>query len=340
MRSENPHYLRVTKALERSPKRWLVTGVAGFIGSHLAERLLSLNQVVVGLDNLQTGLESNLDLLRSHKNAKSFQFWKADIREPLTIDNFDFVLHQAALASVPRSIENPQEFHETNVTGFLNVLQACVESPKKPRLVYASSSAVYGDSPHLPHKEERLGQCLSPYAATKRMNEIYAEAFANCYGLNSVGLRYFNVFGPRQDPNSPYAAVIPIWIKSLLSGEPLMINGDGSYSRDFCYVENVVQANLLAATSDIQGHDVFNVGSGRATTLLELAQILRSLASKHLESFRDPGQTHADTRRGDIAHSSADIQQASSKINYKPTFDIRDGLFETMEWTEPSVKRT
>ncbi len=326
--------------LTARPRKWLVTGGAGFIGSHLVQKLLSLGQQVVVLDNLATGKRDNLDDAIQGapiEHRGKIRFVKGDITDKHVCssasDGVDYVLHQAGLGSVPRSIERPADTHAANVTGTLNMLWAAREAGVK-RFVYASSSSVYGDEPTLPKIESRVGQPLSPYAASKAMCEMYAKVFHRCYELESVGLRYFNVFGPRQDPDGPYAAVMPLWIKALRKGEPVYINGDGETSRDFCYVANVVQANLLAATAQHPELkcEVFNVARGDRTTLNHLfAAIRESLQS------RDPGLGHPEPvyrefRAGDVRHSQADTSHIRRLLGYEPTHDVKQGLTEALEW--------
>jgi UDP-N-acetylglucosamine 4-epimerase len=326
--------------LSAAPATWLVTGAAGFIGSNLLETLLSLGQTVTGLDNLSTGRAENLAQVRAAVGParwRNFRWIKGDIRDAATCRRVtrgvDYVLHQAALGSVPLSLEDPIQTHDSNVNGFINILWAAHGNGVK-RFVFASSSAVYGDDTTLPQKENRIGRCLSPYATSKRINELYADVFARCYGLEAVGLRYFNVFGPRQDPNGAYAAVIPKWIAALLDNEPVCINGDGSTSRDFCYVANVVQANLLAATTKNPQavNRQFNIAVGAQTTLTELFNLLRDgLSSAHQNVARCQPR-YGEFRAGDILHSQADIGQARRLLGYRPTHDLRQGLDEALEW--------
>jgi UDP-N-acetylglucosamine 4-epimerase len=334
------------KNLQHAPKRWLVTGVAGFVGSNLLEGLLKLDQTVVGLDNFATGYRRNLEEVQTRVEAKQwtrFRMIEGDI-EDLEIckkatEGADFVLHQAALGSVPRSISEPLATHASNVNGFLNLLVAALDNKVK-RFVYASSSSVYGDQPELPKVEEKTGRLLSPYAVTKAVNELYASVFATCYGLNSVGLRYFNVFGRRQDPNGAYAAVIPKWIAAMIRNEPIQINGDGETSRDFCYIENVVQANLLAATVENPEavNRVYNVAVAERTSLNELFALLRKLLlprHSHLETFKP---VYGPFRAGDVRHSLADIGMARRLLGYEPEYRIEDGLTEALEWYEADLE--
>ena len=331
-----------TRSLQASPKIWLVTGVAGFIGSNLLEQLLKLDQTVVGLDNFSTGKQQNLDEVQSLVGPgrwDRFSFVEGDIRDLDTCHRVcsgaDYILHEAALGSVPRSLEDPITTNANNVTGFLNMLVAARDAGVK-RFVYAASSSTYGDHPALPKVEERIGRPLSPYAVTKYVNELYADVFARCYGLRTVGLRYFNIFGPRQDPDGAYAAVIPKWVSSLLRGEPVFINGTGETSRDFCYIRNAIQANLLAATVErAEAIDqVYNVAVNARTTLLELFTLLRDgLAARH-PHLKDAQPVHRDFRAGDVLHSQADIGKARRLLGYEPTHSIGQGLAESLGWYE------
>jgi len=319
---------------------WLVTGSAGFIGSNLLETLLRLDQLVIGLDNYATGSRGNLDQVRDLVGPdrwKHFLKMDGDIRDLETCrrasHGVDYILHQAALGSVPRSLANPGDSHATNVTGFLNMLVAARDNNVK-RFVYASSSSVYGDHPALPKVEDVIGQCLSPYAATKRANELYAEVFGQCYGIATIGLRYFNVFGPRQDPEGPYAAVIPKWIAAMIRNEPICINGDGQTSRDFCYVANVVQANLLAATvrRPQAVNQVYNVARGDRTSLNELFHFLRDRllpSCPHLNTCRP---VYRAFRPGDVRHSEADTSKATRLLGYEPSHTVEQGLSEALDW--------
>ena len=332
-------YTQVSEQLVNEPRRWLITGVAGFIGSALLERLLDLGQTVVGVDNFSNGSQRNLDdVLAIHPDYKlQFRFVEGDLRDPAVCQDVcadvDVVLHQAAIGSVPRSIKDPLPYHATNVTGFVNLVLAARDAGAK-RIVYASSSSVYGDSAALPKHEDAIGKPLSPYAATKRMNEIYAQVFGDVYGLEMVGLRYFNVFGRRQDPNGQYAAVIPRWIANLRAGTPCVIFGDGSSSRDFCYVDNVVQANLLAGTAPdpaVTG-TVYNVGCNGRTDLLELFAILRDNLAKVQPEIARAEPEHTAPRAGDIPHSQASIDKITAALGYAPSHDIAEGLAETVDW--------
>lgn len=318
-------------------KTWLVTGVAGFIGSNLLESLLKNDQQVIGLDNFLRGKQQNIDdvLLQLPKEkTKNFTFVEGDIRDYKTCEEVtrgvDYVLHQAALGSVPYSLNDPIMMNDINVTGFLNLLRAA-EQNKVSRFVYASSSSVYGDSNELPNIESHIGNLLSPYAVSKRTNELYGIAFHRCYNISTIGLRYFNVFGPRQDPESMYAAVIPLWTRSLLKNQPCYINGDGLNSRDFCYVDNVVQANIKAAlTQNFHAYgEVFNVAFGKRTNLLELYTLIKGYLG--IDEKIQP--LHREKRPGDILHSLANIDKAKHLLGYNPLFSLEDGLKITAEWT-------
>jgi UDP-N-acetylglucosamine 4-epimerase len=330
-----------TKAeLAATPKVWVVTGAAGFIGSNLLETLLRLNQKVVGLDNLSTGYSGNLDQVQAAVGPdrwKNFTWIEGDIQDAATcrgaVKGAAYVLHQAALGSVPRSVAQPTETNASNVTGFLNMLWAARENGIQ-RFVFASSSSVYGDATTLPQVEENIGNCLSPYAVTKRVNELYASVFAQCYGMQSIGLRYFNVFGPRQDPNGAYAAVIPKWIAAMIKNEAIYVNGDGSTSRDFCYVANVVQANLLAATTaGAQAvNTVYNIALGDETTLTGLFNMLRERLLGTHPHLRELKPIHRAFQPGDVRHSRADISKARRLLGYAPTHRIENGLDEALSW--------
>lgn len=322
------------------PRTWLITGVAGFIGSNLLHRLLSEGQTVKGLDNLATGHTKNLDdvrLLVGRENWERFDFIKGDIRDRTTCrsacEDVTHVLHQAALGSVPRSIQDPVTSAMVNAQGFLNMLTAASDVGIQ-RFVYASSSAVYGSHPMLPKREAVIGEPLSPYSATKLSNEIFATAYGRCYGTECIGLRYFNVFGPRQDPDGAYAAVIPKWVASMLRGERADINGDGETSRDFCYVENVVQANLRAATTSNSEavNQVYNVAGGRRITLRQLFDKISAGLAERMPSLRSLEPTYRSFRAGDIRHSEADISKATSLLGYEPTHDVMHGLDLTLDW--------
>ncbi len=326
--------------LARRPCRWLVTGAAGFIGSHLVERLLRLGQEVVGLDNFATGKPENLLDIQSCVDASHWQrftFVEADICEfeacRQAAEGVDYVLHQAALGSVPRSLEDPISSNRANIDGFLNMLVAARDARVK-RFVYAASSSTYGDHPGLPKVEDQIGRPLSPYAVTKYVNELYADVFARSYGLECIGLRYFNVFGPRQDPQGAYAAVIPRWIEALCRGETARINGDGETSRDFCYIENTVQANLLAATSNNADacNTVYNVAVGDRTSLNDLFGTIRDLLSRERPELAKVAAQYGDFRPGDVRHSQADISRARDLLGYAPTHTVAQGLAQTCAW--------
>jgi UDP-N-acetylglucosamine/UDP-N-acetylgalactosamine 4-epimerase len=323
---------------------WLITGVAGFIGSNLLEKLLIFNQKVVGLDNFETGYQDNIKQAISDANKISgkdtsvnFKFIDGDIRNLDTCfkacKNVDFILHQAALGSVPRSIEDPISTNKANVDGFLNMLFACYKSSVK-RFIYASSSATYGDHPDLPKIEEKIGEVLSPYALTKYVNELYANVFAKSYGLKSIGLRYFNVFGKRQDPDGPYAAVIPKWISSMINNEDVFINGDGETSRDFCYIDNVVQINLLSAIVDNEHayNQVYNVALNEKTSLNELYKMIEKRLFKKLSHLKKKKPIYRDFRVGDVKHSQANIDKAKLLLRYQPRFSLSSGMDEAMDW--------
>ena len=319
---------------------WLVTGAAGFIGSNLLEALLKLDQQVVGLDNFATGHQRNLDEVRALVSAEQwarFRFVLGDIRAledcQAACAGVDYVLHQAALGSVPRSVADPVLTNSANVTGFLNMLVAARDAGTR-RFVYAASSSTYGDHPALPKVEDNIGRPLSPYAVTKYVNELYADVFARNYGFGSIGLRYFNVFGPRQDPDGAYAAVIPKWVASMLRNEPVFINGDGETSRDFCFVDNAVQANLLAAlTNDADAvNQVYNVAVGDRTSLNELYELLRTNLLGRCSHLRDAVPIRRAFREGDVLHSLADIGKAARRLGYAPKYPIREGLALCMGW--------
>ncbi|AIZ33598.1 NAD-dependent epimerase/dehydratase family protein [Pseudomonas sp. K1(2024)] len=332
-------YEQLIESLPKTPRTWLVTGVAGFIGSNLLETLLKLGQRVVGLDNFATGHQRNLDEVQGSVSAEqwaAFRFIEGDIRKledcAKACVGVDHVLHQAALGSVPRSINDPITTNGTNIDGFLNMLVAARDEGVKS-FVYAASSSTYGDHPGLPKVEDVIGKPLSPYAVTKLVNEIYADVFARTYGFKTVGLRYFNVFGKRQDPNGAYAAVIPKWAAAMIEGEPVYINGDGETSRDFCFIENTVQANLLAATTDREEatNQVYNVAVSGRTSLNQLFAALRdALAANDIQYPHDP--VYRDFRAGDVRHSQADIGKARTLLGYDPGFDIADGIAKAMPW--------
>jgi len=326
--------------LAASPKTWLVTGAAGFIGCNLVEALLTLDQKVIGLDNFATGHEKNLAQVQESVGPErwaKFSLKRGDIRDLITCHTVcrgvDYVLHQAALGSVPRSIEDPLLTHASNNTGFINMLVAARDAKVK-RFVYAASSSTYGDHPGLPKVEDVIGKPLSPYAVTKYVNELYADVFARCYGTESMGLRYFNIFGRRQDPEGAYAAVIPKWVASMIKNEPVYVNGDGETSRDFCYIDNVIQANLLAATSENPAavNQVYNIAVGERTSLNQLFEAIRVNLLPHYPHLADAKPVYRDFRAGDVRHSLADISKVRSLLGYEPTHRIDEGLAEAMEW--------
>jgi len=327
-------------SLKERPRRWLLTGSAGFIGSNLLEALLRADQQVVSLDNFATGHRRNLEQVRAAVGEESWarhRFIEADIADPdacrRACEGADVVLHQAALGSVPRSIKDPLNTHRANATGFLNMLTAAKDAGVS-RFIYAASSSTYGDSPTLPKVEDVIGKPLSPYAVTKYLNELYADVFGRCYGLPTIGLRYFNVFGPRQDPEGAYAAVIPRWVAAMMSGQACTINGDGETSRDFCYVANAVQANLRAALAD-DPHalgQVYNVAAGQRTTLLQLHQLLSSALREMLPGLSVQAPVFAGFREGDVRHSLADIGKARSLLGYEPSHDVSAGLRAAVGW--------
>lgn len=325
-------------SIQAEPKTWLVTGCAGFIGSNLLETLLLMNQKVVGLDNFSTGFQHNLDEVQqsvSEEQWARFNFIEGDIRDlgacKKAVSGVDYVLHQAALGSVPRSLDDPITTNSVNISGFLNMLVAAREAGIKS-FVYAASSSTYGDHPDLPKVEDKIGKPLSPYAVTKYVNELYADVFARAYGFSSVGLRYFNVFGKRQNPDGAYAAVIPKWTASMIKGEDVFINGDGETSRDFCFVENAVQANLLAAANmPEQGSQVFNVAVNARTSLNELFAHLASTLEKNGVKY-EKQPVYRDFRNGDVRHSQADITKAHDQLGYNPTHNILEGIEVAMPW--------
>ncbi|WP_108063675.1 SDR family oxidoreductase [Poseidonibacter lekithochrous] len=339
-------YEKIKKQLLYNPRTWLVTGCAGFIGSNLIEVLLKLDQKVVGLDNFSTGHQYNLDQVKelvTDTQWNNFSFTKGDISDYETCDNItkgvDIILNQAALGSVPRSIDNPVLSNNSNVTGFLNILTAAKKNGVK-RFVYASSSSVYGDSEELPKIEERTGNLLSPYAVTKYINELYMGVFYKCYGFESIGLRYFNVFGRRQDPNGSYAAVMPKWISSMLNGEDVYINGDGETSRDFTYIDNVIQANILAATTtNVEAFaKAYNTAAGGRETLNNLFSAIKNGLEKKIDSLKINDVIYRDFRPGDIRHSNANIIKAKEILGYEPTHTLKEGLSESLEWYINDIK--
>ncbi|MGR3896720.1 MULTISPECIES: NAD-dependent epimerase/dehydratase family protein [Pseudomonas] len=332
-------YERLIQDLPHSPKTWLITGVAGFIGSNILEVLLTLNQRVVGLDNFATGHQHNLNEVQRQVSAQQwagFNFIEGDIRNladcRTACGDVDYVLHQAALGSVPRSINDPLATNHTNIDGYLNMLVAARDAGVKS-FVYAASSSTYGDHPGLPKVEDFIGKPLSPYAVTKYVNELYAEVFARTYGFTTIGLRYFNVFGKRQDPEGAYAAVIPKWTAAMIKGEDVYINGDGETSRDFCFIENAVQANLLAATTTQEAarNQVYNVAVSGRTNLNHLFESLKTtLASNGVTYAKGP--VYRDFRAGDVRHSQADVGKAQRLLGYAPQFDIDKGIEKAMPW--------
>ncbi len=337
-------YTNALEKISNEPRTWLITGVAGFIGSNLLEHLLMQKQKVVGLDNFMTGYQKNLDMVRQGVGEelwKNFNFIEGDIRDLDTCKNactgVQHVLHQAAIGSVPRSIIDPILTNTCNIDGFLNLLVAANEA-KVQSFVYAASSSTYGDSPTLPKVEDVIGKPLSPYAVTKYVNELYADVFNKCYGLNTIGLRYFNVFGRRQDPNGAYAAVVPQWFSALLQGNEVYINGDGETSRDFCYIDNVVQINILAslATGDAC-NKIYNVAFGQRTTLNELFDLVQTEVLRHKPDAPKQTPTYREFRAGDVRHSLADISRSKSLLGYEPSFNVREGLELAGKWYSENV---
>jgi UDP-N-acetylglucosamine/UDP-N-acetylgalactosamine 4-epimerase len=333
-------YEQVQKRIRATPRTWLVTGAAGFIGSHLLETLLKLDQRVIGLDNFSTGSRNNLEQVKqavTEGQWKNLRFVEGDIRALDTCRracrSVNLVLHQAALGSVPRSLADPVATHDSNITGFLHMLVAA-HGAGVSRFVYAGSSAIYGDHPGLPRVESEIGRPLSPYAMTKYANELYAGIFARCYGFPSIGLRYFNVFGPRQDPNGAYAAVIPAWVAGMIRNEPVFINGDGKTSRDFCYIDNVVQANLLAAMTDDPAtlNQVYNVAVNETTSLNELFEMIRSLLEPRYPHLRNCRPIYREFRPGDVQFSLGNIDKAKRLLGYLPARKVRQGLEQTIDW--------
>ena len=332
-------YTKIKKTLLVNPKIWLITGVAGFIGSNLLETLLKLDQKVVGLDNFSTGNEYNLKEVQglvSKKQWANFTFIKGNISNlkscQLACQGIDYVLHQAAIGSVPRSIKDPINTNKSNITGFLNMLVAAKDANVK-NFVYAASSSTYGDHKKLPKKEHIIGNPLSPYAVTKYVNELYADVFNKSYEFNSIGLRYFNVFGKRQTPNSTYAAVIPKWIHAIIKSEEIFINGDGKTSRDFCFIENAIQANILAATNTNKKalNNIYNIALGDRTSLNELYAMLQSAINKQ-SNIKHSKLIYRDFRAGDVKHSQADISKAKNLLGYRPTHKVKPGIDETINW--------
>lgn len=332
-------YQQCCEQLQQQPKTWLITGVAGFIGSNLLEKLLLLGQRVVGLDNFSTGFQHNLDEVQATVSAEqwqNFKFIQGDICNledcQTACAGVDYVLHQAALGSVPRSIENPIATNASNISGFVNMLVAAKETQVK-NFVYAASSSTYGDHPALPKQEDIIGNPLSPYAVTKYVNELYASVFQRCYGFNSIGLRYFNIFGKRQTPDGAYAAVIPKWTAAMIQGDTVYINGDGSTSRDFNYIANAVQANLLAATTENTAalNQIYNVAVGGRTDLNQLFNMLTETLAKNAVNYTQAA-VYRDFRAGDVRHSQADISKIQTLLGYQPQFNIAQGIEQAMPW--------
>lgn len=333
------HYQNTMESLIKSPESWLITGVAGFIGSNLLETMLHHNQTVIGLDNFATGHQKNLEQVKNTVTSEQWQrfsFIEGDIHDLDTCRNacqsVSYVLHQAALGSVPRSIADPITSNASNITGFLNMLIAARDAKVK-RFVYAASSSTYGDHPDLPKMEDRIGNPLSPYAVTKLVNELYAQVFARTYGFKTIGLRYFNVFGQRQDPNGAYAAVIPKWTAAMINCQPVYINGDGETSRDFCYIDNAVQANILAALApEKDANQVYNVAVGDRTTLNQLFELIRSGLEERFEHVKNLKPIYQEFRSGDVRHSQADISKACTQLHYQPTHKIHQGINQVVKW--------
>jgi UDP-N-acetylglucosamine 4-epimerase len=337
-------YERIQSELKEKPKTWLVTGAAGFIGSHLVEKLLKLNQNVLGIDNFSTGFQKNINSIQTmvtKRQWQNFKFYKRDICNYAECEQsckgVDFVLHQAALGSVPRSINDPIATNDVNISGFLNILTACKETKVKS-FIYAASSSTYGDNTNLPKKEEIIGNQLSPYAVTKYVNELYASVYSKCYGINTTGLRYFNVFGPRQDPDGAYAAVIPLWVNSMINDKDIYINGDGETSRDFCYIDNVIQANILAATKQFYNSNnpkgeahIYNIAVGENTSLNKLFEIINYNLNQLGIQIKSK-KINRQFRKGDVMHSLADITKVNQNLGYVPSHDIKKGLKETIKW--------
>ncbi len=332
-------YQEVLAQLNQTPQKWLITGVAGFIGSNLLETLLKNNQIVTGLDNFSTGHPYNLDQVKACVTPlqwQNFTLIEGDIRDLNTCtkacDKTTYVLHEAALGSVPRSIVDPINTNANNITGFLNMLVAARDAGVK-RFVYAASSSTYGDHPDLPKVEDKIGNPLSPYAVTKLVNELYAQVFAKTYGFKTIGLRYFNVFGQRQDPNGAYAAVIPKWVEAMITNKPVLINGDGETSRDFCYIDNTVQVNILAAVAgDEAANQIYNVAVGDRTTLNELFELIRAGLENDYRHLKDFKPVYQDFRAGDVRHSLADISKAENLLGYSPSHRIGAGINQALEW--------
>ena len=337
-------YEKLKERLKKNQNTWLITGVAGFIGSNLLEKLLILNQKVIGLDNFDTGYQYNIEQAIRDANktcdkdlSNNFEFINGDIKNlndcKKACDGVDYVLHQAALGSVPRSIEDPINTNKANIDGFLNILVASKDSKVKG-FVYATSSSTYGDYPGLPKVEDKTGKPLSPYAVTKTVNELYANVFANTYGFKTIGLRYFNVYGKRQDPNSSYAAVIPKWISAILNNEEIFINGDGETSRDFCYISDTVQINILAAMTKNKDatNQIYNVALNKRTSLKELYEIIENRIIEKTKGLKKKDPIYRDFRDGDVRHSQANIDKARKLLNYDPKYPISDGMDEAIDW--------
>ena len=344
-------YEQLQEHLKNNQNTWLVTGVAGFIGSNLLEKLLIINQKVVGLDNFDTGYQHNIDQAIEDANkatgkdlGDNFKFINGDIRElddcKQACNGVDYVLHQAALGSVPRSIEDPINTNRANIDGFLNMLVASKDA-KVRRFVYAASSSTYGDHPDLPKVEDKIGNPLSPYAVTKVVNELYASVFAKTYGFKAIGLKYFNIFGKRQDPNGAYAAVIPKWVAAILNKEDVFINGDGETSRDFCYIDNTVQMNLLAATTDNNEatDQVYNVALNDRTSLNTLYQMIEERLIQRTVGLERKEPIYRDFRAGDVRHSQANIDKAQNLLGYQPKYKISEGMDEAMDWYVSSLTK-
>jgi len=342
-------YEQLQEYLKSNQNTWLITGVAGFIGSNLLESLLILNQKVVGLDNFDTGHQHNIDQAIEDAEkvtgkllTNNFQFISGDIRNledcQQACNGVDYVLHQAALGSVPRSIEDPINTNRANIDGFLNMLVASKDANVK-RFIYAASSSTYGDHPDLPKVEDKIGSPLSPYAVTKVVNELYASVFAKTYGFKTIGLRYFNIFGKRQDPNGAYAAVIPKWVSAILNKEDVFINGDGETSRDFCYIDNTVQMNLLAATTDNDEatDQVYNVALNDRTSLNQLYQMIEKKLIQRVNELIERNPIYKDFRAGDVRHSQANIDKAERLLGYQPKYKISEGMDKTMDWYVESI---
>ena len=343
-------YEQLQEYLKDNQSTWLVTGVAGFIGSNLLEKLLILNQKVIGLDSFDTGYQHNVDQAIQDANDitgkdldNNFKFINGDIKKlsdcKLACDGVDYVLHQAALGSVPRSIEDPIATNEANINGFVNMLVASRDAKVK-RFVYAASSSSYGDNPDLPKVEHMTGNPLSPYAVTKIVNELYANVFAKNYDFKTIGLRYFNIFGKRQDPDGAYAAVIPKWVAAILNKEDVYINGDGETSRDFCYIDNTVQMNLLAATTDNEEatNQVYNVALNDRTSLTKLHQMIEERLIERVEGLEKKKPIYREFRSGDVRHSQASIDKAKKLLDYQPKYKISEGMDEAIDWYINSIQ--